>query len=139
MRIRQSRLFALAIAASALSTGAIAQGVSFDNLDLASDLRFFPGHCFSIKADWKGMESYMRARGIPMDVFDRGSMDAAYIEARDRDHEKDLKALGVNAFCKRYYLRFYKTGLFRQLNPEELRELNRMRMSNGGDEIKPFE
>lgn len=139
MRARLLRLSAFAIAASAISTSALSQGVSFDNLDLASDLRFFPDHCLSIKTDWKGFEKYMRARGIPMDVFDRGSMDNAYIEARDREHEKDLKALGANAFCKRYYLRLYKTGLFRQLTPDELRDMNRIRMSNGGDEIKPLE
>ncbi|GEP09807.1 hypothetical protein [Methylobacterium gnaphalii] len=118
---------------------ASAQSVPFDKLDLASDLRFTATHCFALKTDWDVFRRYLGSEGVPFDVFNPNAMEAGYISAADRSHEQDLQALGANAYCKRKYTRYYNTGMFRQLSPTELGELNRLRRLNGGDEIKPFE
>jgi hypothetical protein len=128
----------LAIAVTGTSA-AYSQGVAFYKLDLASDLRFTAGHCFALKIDLDGMKSFLRYRGVPMDVFDPNSLEATYINARDREHEDDLKGVGTVPFCRRYYAKFAETGLFRKLSPPELRELNAMRRSSGGDDIQPLD
>lgn len=138
--IRLLRAVSLSLSVTLLmAPTARAQGIEFYKLDLASDLRFTAGHCFALKPNWEAMKAFLRGRGVPMDVFAPNSLEASYINARDREHEADLKGVGTAPFCKRLYAKFADTGLFRKLSPAELRELNAIRRSSGGEDIQPLD